>query len=346
MTDHMTDRQDLGEREPLAAELRALRPGRGLQAPEAGGKIGPVLARICAADPERDPGGARLGVIGRIQNALSALPTDLQRALRAAFALEPADQSRFLTERMAWLAGQIGRDVRTAARQVESAFLLLADVLLAQEARENELLPEAEVLQQPAYAEINRFAPDGWYVESFGATLRMHIDPVEILETRRGVSTRDGLEQVTVAWSIPGDIEPVGSDLRVDMIYGGDLRPDKSLSTASYWAGDVHLPRPLAAGETFEFQVRVSSLPKAAVRPFFVLSPYRRCDEFVLRATFDRDAPPSEVWMLDGVPFQLVDENQPVGAILELDQFCEVEGRYSFLRSGLSYGLRWRFNET
>jgi hypothetical protein len=317
------------ERAPLVLELKSLRRGAGLQAPDAGRRIGPILTRICEVDLAGSPHTARLTVIGRIEQTLPKLPTDLQQAVQAAFALAPADQSRFLAERMQWLGRKLNRDSRTAVRRVETGLSLLSDVLLAE---------DGPVPSQDLYA------PDGWFVESFAATLMMHKDPVELMETRRVVSTREGLDEIVVAWSIPSESEESRSGLRVDMMYGGDLRRDEVASTPTYWSCTIRPDQPLAFGQVHEFQVRVTSLPRDLFRPYYVLTPFRRCDEFVLRAKFDHEAPPAQVWQVDGVPFQLLDESQPIGDPLALNSVDEVTGRYEHLRMGLSYGLRWRFD--
>jgi hypothetical protein len=204
----------------------------------------------------------------------------------------------------------------------------------------------AERMLSGISSEVTRgdiYAPDGWYVDSLRATLLMNVDPVQLLETRRVTSTQESLERIAVSWSIPADVPAALAELRVEMLYGGELNKDESASTATFWAGHVRLPHPLRIGEQHEFQVRVTSLPRRMFRPYYVLSPFRRCDEFMLRAKFDQSDTPAQIWTLDGVPFQLLDENQPVGEVLEPDRVGEVVSHFRHLRQGLSYGLRWRY---
>jgi hypothetical protein len=313
----------------MTQELQHLRRGHGIHAPDVMQRVGPSLARVSGFDTTATASANRERLIRRIEAAVLELPADLRLAVQAAFGLPPASQSRFLRERMAWLGEQLDRDPRTAMRRVESGLTLLAERLLSH--------PERLALRD------NVYAPEGWYVDLLRATFMMHVDPVQLLETRRITSTHDGLEQLTVSWSVPaGDPEYAGR-VGVEMLYGGELVRDEKASTAEYWSGVIRLPRPLAAGERHEYQVRVTSLPRALLRPYYVLTPYRRFDEFELRAKFDPDRPPELVWGLDGVPFQLVDESQPVGELLDPDPVGEVVSRFNNLRQGLSYGLRWRF---
>jgi hypothetical protein len=313
----------------MARELQQLRRGHGVHAPDVMQRVGPMLGRVCGLDPAEPAGVNRERLVQRIAATVPELPADLRLAVQAALGLPPASQSRFLRERMAWLGTQLDRDPRTAMRRVESGLTLLAERLLSHPGRVS--------------ARENVYAPDGWYVDLLRATFMMHVDPVQLLETRRITATRDGLEQLTVSWSVPPGDPELGAGVGVEMLYGGELVRDAGASTPAYWAGVIRLPRALAAGERHEYQVRVTSLPRALLRPYYVLTPFRRFDEFELRAKFDPAQPPELVWGLDGVPFQLVEENQPVGELLDPDPVGEVVSRFHNLRQGLSYGLRWRF---
>ncbi|HST83457.1 MAG TPA: hypothetical protein VLL08_17130 [Kineosporiaceae bacterium] len=322
----MTDGEKHAE---IVRELQQLRRGQGLHATDVMARVGPRLTQICDLDPRLPIGIRRQRLVESISAMVTALPADLRLAVQAAYALQPADQSRFLRERMEWLGQRLNRDPRTAVRRVESGLALLAERMLSGIG--------SEITREDVYA------PDGWYVDSLRATLLMNVDPVQLLETRRVTSTQESLEQIAVSWSIPADIPAALAGLRVEMLYGGELHKDESASTLTFWAGHVRLPRPLRIGEQHEFQVRVTSLPRRMFRPYYVLSPFRRCDEFMLRAKFDRSDAPVQIWTLDGVPFQLLDENQPVGEVLEPDRVGEVVSHFRHLRQGLSYGLRWRY---
>jgi hypothetical protein len=50
--------------------------------------------------------------------------------------------------------------------------------------------------------------------------------------------------------------DPDGGDLRVELLYGGELGKDEALSSPGYWSGWITLPRPLAAGERHEYRCR------------------------------------------------------------------------------------------
>jgi len=315
----------------MVKQLQQLRRGHGLLAVDVMSRVGPELAAACGLDRNEQPGTRRQLLVDRIAAMVAALPADLRLAVQAAFALPGADQSRFLRERMEWLGRKLDRDPRTAIRRVESGLALLAERMPADSGKD--------------LAKADDYAPGGWYVDSFRATLMMHVDPVQLLETRRVVCAKEDLDRIVVSWSIPADDPRSLAQIRVDMLYGGELHKDEKVSTPTFWSGHLQLPHGLRPGEQHEFQVRVTSLPQNEFRPYYVLTPFRRCDQFVLRAKFARYDHMGQVWVVDGVPFQLLDENQPIGEILEPDTVGEVVHEYRNLRMGLSYGLRWQLDQ-
>lgn len=317
--------------EQLRQELAQLRRGHGVHALDVLSRVGPRLSRLCGIGPDTPAGQTRQLLVARISDQVTALPPDLRLAVQAAIGLPPASQLRFLRERMEWLGREIGREPRTAIRRVESGLALLAE----QMALESD--------PQPRPQPENVFAPDGWYIDLLRAALFLHMDPVMLLETRRVVATRDGLDWVTASWSVPrSDRAAQRHPIAVTMMYGGELIQDPRTSTANYWSGSIRLPEPLKQGEQHEYQVQVISLPRALLRPYYVLSPHRRCDEFELRAKFDPASAPERIWPLDGVPFRMIDELIERDPELAVDTVGEVVIRFRNLRQGLSYGLQWR----
>jgi hypothetical protein len=114
----------------LIEELQQLRRGYGLHAPDVLSRVGPVLTRVCGLETLSSTGGKRDRLIERIGGLVGELPDELRLAVQAAFALAPADQSRFLRERMEWLGEQLQRGPRTALRWVQSGLTLLAEQML------------------------------------------------------------------------------------------------------------------------------------------------------------------------------------------------------------------------
>jgi hypothetical protein len=308
----------------LLHELKQLRRGWGLHSTDVADHLGPLLCAVCGIGDDMAAGQRRSRLIDVLEIALHGMPAEMETAARAALALHPEAQDRFLSVRMAWLAQHLDRNERTAARRADEALEFLAE-RMGTGFSEND---DAE----------NEFAPRGWYVEFQQTTVMLHRDPVRLHEVRRVRSTRDGLDELTVAWSIPA--VPDG-ELRAEMVFGGDLVKDEENSTATYWTGRIKLPRPLMTGAEHTCELLVTTVPRKYLLPYFVISPYRRCDEFVLRTKFAPDRLPAEIWELNRVPFTLVHENQPVGSLLSVDGANEITNRFTNLQSGFSYGLRW-----
>jgi hypothetical protein len=314
--------------EAMIQELAQLRRGHGLHAQDLLERLGPGLRDASRIDGDDPPGAARLKLARCLAGMANGLPPDLKLAVLAAWAMPPASEQRFLKDRMIWLGRQLDRDPRTAARRVESGFALLAERLLSE--------------RQAPSAPTTEYAPEGWYVGYLRSTLLLNADPVQLLETRRVVATRPGLERLEVSWSVPRATGlPDDTRVQVEVHYGGKLELDPHLSNATYWSGHLTLPRPLAEGEEHEYQVLVSSVSPRFFRPYYVVSPYRRCDRFELRAKFDPARTPQRIWKLDGVPYRLVDEELCLGEALRPDSVGEVQVRFSNLFQGLSYGLQW-----
>ncbi len=317
--------------EGMYRELVLLRRGLGLHAPDVLLRVGAQLRLSCGIGPVTEAGEARQRLIRHVATAVTELSPELRLAVQAAYGLPPASQSRFLRERMEWLGLRLERDPRTATRRVEAGLKLLAEILVAEgPAREDDT--------------SSPYAPDGWYVESLCSTLLLAADPVQLLESRRIVATRNGLDRLAVSWSVPPSENPVDAqaELQVDLLFGGELVRDDALSASTYWSGWLRLPRPLEVGESHEYQARVTGAHRWQLRSYYVLSPHRRCDEFELRAKFDPIVPPQRIWQLDGVPYRVVDGAQPPGQEVAPDAVGEVVSRFRNLHQGLSYGLRWQ----
>jgi hypothetical protein len=313
----------------LLHELKQLRRGWGLHATDVADHLGPLLCAVSGIGNDLDAGQRQSRLIDVLEIALHRMPAEMATAARAALALHPQAQDRFVSSRMSWLAQHLDRNERTAARRADEALAFLAEQLVTGFSENDDT--------------ENEFAPDGWYVEFQQTTLMLHRDPVRLHEIRRIRSTQDGLDELIVAWSIP--VVPDG-ELRAEMVFGGDLVKDEENSTATYWTGRIKLPRPLAAGAEHTCELLVTTVPRKYLLPYFVMSPYRRCDEFVLRTKFAPERLPTEIWELSRVPFTLVHENHPVGTILNVDGVNEITNRFTNLQSGFSYGPRWHDRES
>lgn len=280
-----------------------------------------------------DPGTMRQLLTDRLLTLTEALPPDLAKAIRAALALDAAVTDRFLKDRVDRYARDIDRDPRTAKRRVEEGLRLLAELI----ARSQPADPSADP--------DNAFAPDGWEIIGLTATLLLDRDPPQLYERRRIVATRNGLDQIVVSLSAPpaadeGRQRPI---IRLDMLDGGTI-VEEVVEPGGHYRGTVRLPHALAAGEEHEYSFTFSTHARRFVRPYYALTPFRRCRWFRLTVRFGPEVEPGPIRRLNGVPPRILTE--AAGEELAPDPHGAVEAYFTNLRAGLSYGICWANRDT
>ncbi|WP_280483901.1 hypothetical protein [Nocardia farcinica] len=259
------------------------------------------------------------------------LPQDLGLAARVGLALEPRAFGEFLDQRIEWLATQLQRDPRTARRRIDQAFSLLAERLTG---------------QQRGSVGDNPYAPEGWFVESLDALLRLDLDPPQLTEVRQIVAAIDGLDEIVVLLSAPQAGHPRhGLRLDAEMVFGGEIIEERR-EAGGHLHLIVRLPRPLELGECHSYSVQFKSYPRQLMQPYYVMNPYRRCDYFRVRARFGAAAKPATVWRLNGTPPHVVADFHDNDDRLALDSIGEVFLEFRHLTQGLCYGLQWTNEKT
>jgi len=311
---------------PFVRELNELRRGRGLDATDLHQRIGPCLRAACSIVDADPPAVARRKLVLRLTELCGGLPADLRLAAQAAFGLHEEAAGEFLDRRISWLAGALDRDPRTARRRIDMAFRLL-DELLGDPARNR-----------------GGSSPDGWYVESVRSMLRLDHDPPDLQEERRIVAEVDELDELTLSLSVPAlrGFEEL-PDIGADVLFGGEIVETRQVS-ASHAQFVMRLPNPLRLGQRHEYGIRFAP-QRSEIRPYYVLTPLRRCEKFSVRVRFDRARPPARVWRLNGVPPRVVDDGVDSGDRLTVNRVGEVVLEFHELHQGLSYGLQWSFTE-
>jgi hypothetical protein len=307
-------------------ELGELRRGRGLDATDLHLRTGPVLRAACGIVDSDTPAQSRRKLILRLTELCGGLPEDLKMAALAALALHEEASGEFLDRRIAWLAAQYDRDPRTARRRVDRALARLGERLQGDVDRVDDVGP---------------YVPAGWYVERFKAVLRLNLARPLLVEERGIVTTVDELDEIVVAVSTPRDLSrPAGRPIDANMVYGGEIveRDQVSQSHARFV---VRLPKPLRLGQRHEYSIEFSVESRSALRPYYVLTPLRRCEFFSVRVCFGIDAQPQSVWRVNGLPARVVDDFLPGVDLLTVDSLGDVQAEFHSLQQGLSYGLQW-----
>jgi len=311
----------------IAAEIKALRKGRGLRG-DAARRIGPLLLELAGGDSAR----LRAALAGELSRLSGQLPGELEIAVLAALALHPptAEMGTY-EQRKSWVATEFDRVPRTAERRIEEAQVLLAEAVAA------------ELVRRRAGGDA---AGDGWYMVHFGAVFMLDGEVPEAVERRRIVATRDDLAEITIVLDTPRESGQRRLGLSAEVTRGGTLVRAEAVSRnrTRYVIG---LPRPLRLKETHEYEMRIAVEPDEPLRDYYVFRPERRCDGFDLRVRFDRRNRPSWVrrvvaedpnvyYPYEGAPAPA--ERVPV------DGTGEASSSFTQLRPLLGYGLQWSFS--
>lgn len=311
----------------VVRELQEVRRGRGLQADDLHGRVGP---RLCAASGITDtdpPAAVRRKLTLRLAELCGLLPSDLELAARVALGLHEDAEGQFLDRRVEWLATHFDRDPKTARRRIDQAFRLLSEHLDEHNSRNDD---------------TSEYAPDGWYIASMRAAVRMDTDPPQLTEQRTIVATVDSLDEIMVALAAPKDFDGTESQERIaaEMIYGGEI-VEEHHPTGSYARFVLRLPQPLSLGQRHEYGIQFTSYPRSLMRPFYVLTSLRRCDHFTASIRFGSKHTPDAVWRVSGVPPRALDDFTPTDNLITVDRVGDVSVEFHELRPGLSYGAQW-----
>jgi hypothetical protein len=184
---------------------------------------------------------------------------------------------------------------------------------------------------------------DSWYVESFKALLRLDVAPIEAIEQRVVVASRDGLEELSTSICVPRHHQEAAESphqLEAELLHGGALVL-REQPYETFFRNVIALPVPLRAGDRHEYALRLRLPPGQPMASHYVHVPFRRSDAFELRVRFDPDHLPTAVWSVSGVPTTVIYERRPTNQIMVPDRFGEVRLKFNELRTGLGYGLCW-----
>lgn len=302
-------------------ELLEIHRGRGMLADDLANRIGARLRTACGVTRLDSPAAVRRKVAGRLVDLCERLPSDVRISVLAALALHREADHQFVQERMAWAAAQINRDhPRAAVRRMKVGFRILAEQL-------------DDLVEDPTMCQ-------GWHTGSLRALLRMDVDPPELVEERVIVSSADGLAEIDVRLTAPGNGGSLPSPISATIIYGGEIVREERVAR-SHCKFVMRLPEPLRAGDRHEYGVRFSAFPRALMRPFYVLTPLQPCAMFAVRVRFGNTSVPKKIWRVDGIPPRALDDFEPSTDLLIADRLGEVALEFSRLQQGLSYGVQW-----
>jgi hypothetical protein len=307
-------------------ELKEMRRGRGLYADDVHDRVGANLRTACGVTDLDHAALIRRKLILRLTQLSSKLPSDLHLAATVALGIHSQADGEFLDQRIAWLANAFDRDPRTARRRVDNAFKMLAELLYDVGMRDRK---------------STSYSPDGWYVESLKVVLRMDLDPPTLTEERRIVAAVDDLDELILSFSAPRDAKfGEGHEIRAQMEFGGEI-VDVERVSSGHSRFTVRLPTPLILGQRHDYRIQFTSYLRRDMRPYYVFTPLRRCEEFSVRVRFAPDGLPDTLWRINGLPARAYEDFVPGPDGLSLDRLGDIALEFHDLQQGLSYGLQW-----
>jgi len=306
----------VGSAEPIRAEIRALRKGRGVRAGNVEDLLGDSLRELVART------GAVL--IEELDSCAAELPEDLRTSVRASLGLagETKDMPHF-KDRVSWLAARLERDERTALRRIDDAERLLAREIAVELNRRN------------------ANAPMGWYVDELRTLVRMDVASPEFHEHRRIVALQNGLREVQAWMDVPPHDGRSRPALDGEVLYGGRI-VRREQPTRSQFRFAIRFPEPLLAGQSHEYGLLLRIPAGQPMRPHYVLTAECQCNRFSVRVRFGPTRAPRWVWRIDGETVRTFDNAEPAGTPVELDDAGEVELRFERPALYLGYGVRWQ----
>ncbi|HEX6347346.1 hypothetical protein, partial [Umezawaea sp.] len=273
----------------LMTELRALCRGQGVQAPGIDRQVGPALREVCGIVAADGPESVRVKLGRWVTGITDQFPAELRLAVLAPLGLHEGAQSRFLSDRVDFLAKLQDRGPRTIRRRIDAGLTRLV------EAAAERVVP-AE-------------APDpdsGWRLVEFDALLRLDGETPTCTERRTIRADRDGVDEVTWSITLPKAADGV-PDLDVQVLHGVELISSEKPAPRRFLLR-LRLPRPLQAGDAHQYSLEVRVPRGQPMRPLYVFWPERGCDHFRLVARFPVDTPPAALWRVDGAFHRDVDD--------------------------------------
>lgn len=313
----------------LMAELKILRRGRGVHAPEIGDRVGPALRDVCGIVRDDTPAVVRQKVADRLVVLADRLPDDLKVAVLAAFGLADGARHQFYRERIRWAGVQLDRDDRTVRRRIDDGIVQLAQAAVA------------EVAERPAVGEAGPSTE--WRTDTLRALLNLEREAPEAFEFRRIVSERDDLREIDLSVTLtagPDGSTNAPAALAIDVLYGGRL-VRRRMETARRYGLSLWLPRPLARDEPHDFALRFTLPGGEPMRPHFVCVTRQACELLEVRVKFDEKRPPHAVWKLNRVFQDDLDDPASRGDEIPVDPVGELRMDFRQPTPGFAYGVQW-----
>ncbi len=310
----------------IAAEIKSLRKGRGLQSGDLDQRLGPLLTELANGARNSDQVLRRNRLTSEITTCSTRLAADLRTAISASLALsKETRQMPYFKDRVSWLASYLGFEYRTALRRIDTAEQLLSEEIA------NELIRRRDRI-------VN--VPNGWQLDELRTLVRLDTPTPEAHEHRRITATRSDLTEVMAWMDVPPGPGQSRSSMSVEVLYGGKLER-KEQPSSSRFHFVVQLPMPLQPGDQHEYGLLLRVPEGVSMKPRYIFSPECPCDVFDLRVRFGPDERPTWIRQVDGETVRMLDAAEPANDLTVLDEAGEIHLRFDNPTMYLCYGLQW-----
>ncbi|POM25894.1 hypothetical protein BTM25_02780 [Actinomadura rubteroloni] len=311
--------------EHVAAELKNLCRGFGIDDPAAPARIGGALRHVAGLTDGDGPAEQVAKVRLRLLDLADGLPPNLAATARVSLGLDGPSDHR-VGVRISHLAAELQCDPRTVRRRADAAFLRLAEEALATTGGPGP-----------------RRGEDPCHVGRLKVLVLLERSTVEVIEERHIVSHRDGLTEIEHSHTVvpPNDerssLDPL--DLGITVLRGGVLTSQERVSTSRV-GFRVRLPHPLDRGKGHDVTIRLTAA--VALAPFYVCTPRYACRRFDLTVRFGTTMPlPEHVRLIeDELPLEAGDSSLQRTTV-PIDAAREANASFSGLEANRSYGLSW-----
>jgi hypothetical protein len=314
-------------------EIRRLRAGHGVLAPNLAEKTGPRLRTLCGVHD--DSAQLRPTLIQQLLAFAGGLPGERQDILAISLAIDGTiDHLTNFSERLDHLATLLAVSKRTAVRRINDAEEELAREIAA-ELRRN---AGGQRFVKSYYIREYRAIVDNTAAHARPATVAVH-------QERELVCVQDGLAEIPIRFELPEHPDTPEPMFTARVQHGGRITALRRLSPTGFELV-LGLPAPLARREPHRFGISFT-FPVELVRAHHVITGEVTIRNYQLIVKFHPDHPPAWIRRVDGEDIRTLDAFArravaPSGEFA-LDAVGEANLTFDHLSPHLAYGCQYHW---
>jgi hypothetical protein len=322
-------------------EIRRLRAGRGVFAPNLAVRMGPHLRNLCGMPDDGahdDTAQLRPTLIQHLLALAGGLTNERQDALAISLAIDSnVEHLTNFNDRVDHLSTLLAASSRTALRRIGEA--------------EHELAKEI-AFELSSNTGGERFVKS-YYIRSCRAIVdntAAHADPATVVvsQEREIVCVQDGLAEIPIRFELPEHPDTPQQVFSARAQHGGRITAQRRLSPTGFELV-LGLPSPLAQRKAHRFGISFT-FPAELIRAHHVITGEVTIRHYQLIVKFHPDHPPAWIRRVDGEDIRTLDAYArrtvaPSGGF-PLDAVGEANLTFHHLSPHLAYGCQYRWSGT